>query len=840
MLGLVFGAPLPTFASEAGRPDAAAADGDPQEAAAEVEAARTEEKAALLDLVTVRASPLSYHYGQTYLTREDIERLAGGDGDLNLLLRTLPNVQFGEDLYDVRRLGEIEPAKVSISGGRFYENSFSVDGVSTSSLLDPAGSTSLTAIDDAPGYAQSQFFDTELIESLEIYDANAPARFGGFTGGVVAAETRSAADSFRGTFFVSGTSDSLVNFKVFPPELDPEEPEPVEIVDPPQYRKYRYGGQLDIPLTDDAGLLLSATQLESSIPELSLAEFRNRERSNTNLLANLNLPLGDWDLRANVNATPYSSQNFITDALNSDFEIKGGGYGGSLHLDGLSPLGDTELRLSYSASTNDREAPRNFFNWATSSNGPDWGESIFSLTSREGGFGDLDKGQDNLAMSGSIFTRLGPGNLNLGLSLERVGADFRRAEDLYVFRSAVLDNRIRCIGENVSACIEGNQALFTRSVYPAEDVSVDLLQSGAYAEWDWQGLEFGARVGVRADYDDFQRNLNVAPRLMATYQPWSWLGMHLGANRYYSRALLTYRLREARVPFFSETREATGATIGGQPVLLITDDWQRAAASGGLVYEGSVSDLRTPYADELAGGFSFPLVGGTGGLRGVLRESRDEFSQSRSAVDPETGLVTVRPANEGRSSYRSVTFLWEGQLGPVDLGLNVTWSQNERTNAEYDSRSASEFDDEQVIYESEILRRGDLLILADDFSRPLVANLTLSLPRRWGTEFSMTGRYRQRFKSISDTGRTQEVVLQECPDCPAVDVSLPVYADRTRPATILFDARLNVDLPQLGRHGGEAELLLSNLFDSRTYTAEGANAYEAGISAWVLFRYRYR
>lgn len=825
-----------------GAPAAADAEGAQASDDEVVDAAVTETRRRVTGELTVYGQRLRllYGLGLARMDRAQIERLATGDGDLNRLLRVLPNVQFEEGRLDVRNLGEIEPSRVSISGGRFYENLFSVDGVSTSSALDPGGGGSQNAIDDTPGYAQSQFFDTELIDSLTVYDANVPARLGGFTGGVVEAETRGAGRHFRASVFVSGTSDDMVRFRVFPPPLDPEEVQDIEIRDPPQYRKYRYGGQVELPVGERTGVLLSAVQLESSIPELSLAEFQDRTRSNTNLLMNFDTEFAGYELRWGANYTPYRSNNFITDALNSDFTLQGGGYGSQLRLRGRTVLGETTVRASYAYSDNDREAPRDFFNWATSSSGPNWGERIFSLTSREGGFGDLQKTQRTVSLQLDVERPLGPGLAAWGLSVDRLDTEYFREETMYVYRSAVLDPRIRCLGEVVSACIDRNQALFTRTVYPADRATADLLQTSAFLEYDWRRTIWSARVGLRLDRDDFQENLNLAPRILFGIEPTSWLSMHVGLNRYYGRGLLTYRLREARRPFFTETRPARGVSVGNQILLLVEEDWRRAASAGSVVFEGSAGDLATPYSDEVAAGVSVPLLGGTGALRAVFRENRDEFSQQRSAVDPVTGLTTLRLTNDGSSSYRGVSFVWgRALIGDSALNLNVTWSQTRRTNATFDSRSSNELDNELVIFRDEIRPRGELDILADDFSRPVVANMSLFLPRRWGLQASVTGRYRQSFSNIGDSGRRENVILQECPDCPAGEVTLPVFDRIERPSTLLFDARLNWRTPTLVRHGAEIELLLDNLFSARTHTAQGANAWEAGLSAWVLIRYRF-
>ncbi|MES1943707.1 hypothetical protein PC39_06319 [Salinisphaera sp. PC39] len=790
--------------------------------------------------IEVRATADAADLGRTRLRREDIERLDDGSGDMNRLLRNLPNLQYDEDLNDAYELGEIAPARVSISGGRFYQNRFELDGVSTNSLLDPGSDTPVNSVNDVPGHAQSQFIDPDLIDSLTVYDANVPATVGGFTGGAVLARTRSPSSRRRFSGFFSGTSDSMKHFIfVPPPPPDPDNPVGIEVRGKPEYEKRRYGFTYDQPLGEGSAGLVSLTRVESTLPVVSLAEARTESRDNLNALVKGRTRLWGTDIEVSANYTPYESENLIQDVFDSDFRIEGGGYGAQINGYRETPFGALEARLHVSQTENSREARKDFFNWLTSSQGPDWGERIYSLNSREGGYGDIEKRQRDVGLAAELTRRQWGGELVLGSEISALSADFERDSDTYVYASGKLDDRIRCVGNDVPACIDGNQALFSRSVYPADDAGAELYEGALFGQWSWDSPLWGVRLGLRLDADDFQRNLNISPRSLFHLRPTDWLSLSLGANRYYSRSLLAYKLREARQPFYSEYREATGGTIGGSPVLLVTDDWQTTAAAGTVIYRGSVEELDTPYSDEIAAGLTVPLFGGTLGLRGLTRDYHDEFSQNRSAPDPDTGFVTLTPANEGEGEYRSAVAAWSREIGRFDLGLNVTWSETERSNAGYDSRSATALSDQRVLYDDEVVRLGELDILGDNFARPLVANVTLSTGFGPNLDVSLTGRYRDTYENLQDTGRRASRLVQECPGCEPTEQELPVYDWVSRRATLLFDAKVAYRLRVGSSQWLDLELLVDNLFDSRTYTATGTKVYESGIGAWALVRYRF-
>ena len=63
------------------------------------------------------------------ISRNQIEHSATGNGDIGTALRSLPNVQFDNTQRTSKNPGEIDPAKISISGGQHYQNSFIVDEI---------------------------------------------------------------------------------------------------------------------------------------------------------------------------------------------------------------------------------------------------------------------------------------------------------------------------------------------------------------------------------------------------------------------------------------------------------------------------------------------------------------------------------------------------------------------------------------------------------------------------------------------------------------------------------------------------------------------------------------
>ena len=87
--------------------------------------------------------------------------------------------------------------------------------------------------------------------------------------------------------------------------------------------------------------------------------------------------------------------------------------------------------------------------------------------------------------------------------------------------------------------------LYEEYVYREGNISFTNLNAAVFAELDGSSGRFFWRPGLRLERDGWLGNTNLAPRLMA--------GMHLdeaetyevrvGANRYYGKSFLSYRLR---------------------------------------------------------------------------------------------------------------------------------------------------------------------------------------------------------------------------------------------------------------------------------------------------------
>ncbi|WP_147305182.1 TonB-dependent receptor [Alkalilimnicola ehrlichii] len=759
--------------------------------------------------------------GQYSLDRRALEHFGGPTGHLTDVLGILPNVQFGESAQEAERLYDLRPASISISGGRPYDNTFILDGVSIDSRLDPAGNAHPTAVNDVPGHDQALFVDLDLVEEIKVFDSNVPAAYSGFTGGVVDARTRRAGLSPQTRLRYSTTRGDWVNYHVITARPSAYEPDP-EPPAPPEFKRERLGLSHSRPLGEASSLVTSFNRSYSKTPDILLGQSAHRTQESYNALVKYSLPVGPayWDTSLAV--APFRSTNFISNAKDSDFTLRGGGFTVSSALEWETGHHEGRLRLGLGMSENSRRAPRHFYEWENTPS-RNWGRQADLASSRAGGFGDLDKRQHNASLNLQLQRRplyLGSHRFTLDYGGE---ARFNRLQQhrlqtTYNHRTAVVNTDIQCRGISRD-CVQNEQYFAIRNVHEAEDVTVSLWQSGLFAEGSWEYRRLSATLGLRYDYDDFLRNHDIAHRSRAQLDVFGHGGtrVFVGHNRYYGTGLLTYKLREASKPHYREYRSATHNVV---------NDWELDSGRGNVryVFDG----LRTPYSDEISTGIRQRLFGGIFELKYIERDNRDGFARTVMPIQ-EDGYRWYMMNNEGRSEYRSLAGGWNRRVGSTTVGVSATWSESRSSNQDYDSRADDSDPDEWVWYNGRRVQRGELTILSTDFNRPLTASFRIAHQFSEQLSVSFVNRYRGRYTNIAETSATTDGEQITLPDGSRVNERLTVFEDRERKPT--WHSNLNIQW-SVGAFGVDASI--NNLFNQRSYSVnEQQGGVEVGRNYWL-------
>lgn len=823
-----------------------AAQSDGQSLSQRTSPALDEEDVLVFEDVEVRARRQEQDSGSTQIPPPFIEKLPQGHGDVTDLLRIFPSVQFSESYRSAATAGEIAPAEVSISGGKPYQNLFLLDGMSNSSLLDPGQGNAYLAA-DVSGHAQKFFVDTSIVESLRVYDSNVPASYDNFMGGIVEVKTKNPGLSFGGDISYRTTRSSWTHF--FTDDTKPAATGGTANVDlQPRFEKHHFSTTLNVPVTEDTGLLVNYKRLESSIPVKYFSGWKEQERkSETFFLKGVHYLDDSSHLEFSGAYAPYTARHFTKNTRNSYFTVEGGGYFAAAAYHRARDDNQLKFQTNYSYSENSRNAPTDFKAWLASPNKP-WGFELPLATdasgnlrqplSNEGGWGSIDKQEEAVSVSldhtPGRFEMLGIHRLSYGLRYSHITGRFHRLTDAATYQDAVWAPEVNCNGD-VATCVDSEQYFSRRTLTPASDVSAAINDYSAYLEDDWSAWRLRLRFGLRGSYDDFQQNLNVSPRTLLQYDLFGNRRTVLssGYNRYYSAALLANKLREGRRPSSIEKRGTH------QNVL---QDWE--ASTDGTKVSYSFEDLKTPYSDEYMVGIDQAFMGGYLNLKYLERQSRNEFARHRGDAQAD-GIVYWRLNNNGKSEFRSVQIKWDRSWRRHYLLFNAFWQESKTSNDSYDKTFDLEDLDTQVIF------AGKLIPLAqmpkDNFNRPIIVNLAYTGRFFDRLSISPVVKYRGSYRQIQITDRDYFLGFG------AFD---PITGEQTKITTNAYevvkqDAAVTLDCAlawtqSLGRsHQVTFTLEVFNVLNARhqegkSYTTgETPDSYELGRQFWAGVGYSF-
>ena len=818
------------FAGSPGRvragqnPEALRQSTDTRSSSASSAAEQDSSNAPVLPRVTVVGVAIPPDPSQVSLDREGIENLPAGDGSLNELLRVLPGIQTSENYRSSHTGGEILPPSISISGGKVYENNFLIDGLGNNSLLDPTFDT-VSHVDNVPGHPQAFFLDPELLDGVRVHRSNIPARYGRFTGGVVDARTRAPAAGLGFKAAYHTTRSEWTWFHIDEAE-EGEFKNSRSEENQPQFRKHDGRLTLDLPLSDNATLLVHYSLLHSRIPLDLLGDTEVETRTTENLfLKALVKPSAATEWSTDFLWAPYEGEYFLKDVRDSDFTIEGGGYFLTTRLNANLPAGLVETSAGYQKNFNSRRAPENYYLWRHSASA-DWGllagDKKFS---KEGAYGDVDKEQETVSLeihftSAPLRTGALSHVLAAGVQYERAKGSFDRTETASRYTNASLNDQVVCAPDD-AACIPGEQFMIYQTVYEADAADVSVTFTDLYLEDAMVLGRFSLRPGVRASRDDLLENTDFAPRLAAGFDLFGTgeTVLTAGANRYYGKTLLTHALAEEKKPYTVWTRSAT-LDADGMP-----GPWIETPRT--VIGATRMADLDTPYADEVTAGFSQVLLGGEMNFLFIDRQGRDELT-IRTLGKDESGHVYTEWTNEGKSRHREYSLSWERPWRRHYLLLNATWQETETSHLDYHEKFEGDVLEDPVWFAGDLLERSELS--APDYNREWQANLVYRASLPYGFSFTNVTRYRSGYQALTNSG--EDTILAD-------GRKIDIYEEVDYPESWIFDWKLAWQSVVAGWGKLILSLDANNVFNRKVQTGVASTRYELGRQFWLGVEVRY-
>ena len=712
------------------------------------------------------------------LNRRMLDSNPSGNGDITSILRILPNVQFDNAQLRSTTPGEIDPANISISGGLFYQNNFQLDGFNMNNDINPLGYSNMANTTSLPGGSQGLNIDTSLLESIKVQDSNVSAAYGGFTGGVVEANTRRPVKSFGANIsyqITQGNADpnafSLTKYHLFGDSRD-SFLNSTSAANQPQFIKHLFRSSIESKLNDKSGVIASFTTTQSFIPlnayagsqiDSTLDDARKtQKRQSYNFFIKGYYDISEkLRLEGSYTYAPQFNNYFLVNTKDSSFDLQSGG-----HQAGLKALWDNALGLltaqsNFSYMENSRSgAAQNMFNWYYSTT-KNWNPNG---NNAEGSYGNIDTTQitwntkltqDFKPLEFGIWSN----KFHTGLEAGYIYAGYEQIGDTMVvsntFSVLPLSSTQSCIDIWCDSGIvdvsklptaqqtrwNGNQGQYASraTLYKAGKINLTNLTLAAFIEddmrFDLKSLgELNARVGLRLDYDTYMEKRTFAPRFSLNYiAPWSaWgeLGKNLstqfsfGANRYYGRNLFDYALMDGR----SSLRWTLNR--GDNPNL----SWENVSPTQDR-NTTNFQKIKVPYADELMAGIMQRIFLFNLGAKYIHRFGRDEVR--RACVSANGGLQdeydcmywdntsdhTYYYTNTGRSETDVVTLSLQNNAPLDTFGIKhfyllaFDWTNIKRNYADYNvAITNAQFNDEIISYDGQFIRYADRP--AENFVRP--------------------------------------------------------------------------------------------------------------------------
>lgn len=675
-----------------------------------------------------------------YVTSEEISQKNTGDGNITDLMKTNPAVQFANNDSNSMNQGEIKPSRISIHGSSSYQNAYRLDGVSFNNDFDPADSGLGETATRLSSSDQGIYIDSRLIDSMTVYDNNIPVEFGGFTGGTVEVNSRrwqgenSAHAYYRLTrsgwnnLFHDSTQgiDTTKNDTANPARFQN------------RYDKNDFGGWFELGVSENSGLVFSASRRSSTIPmtlandgaamingdgELEMTDGltgkKDQKRISDNYFLKYTIDLSDKSsLDLSANYADYDSRLFTSTIMNSGYDSTHKGLGFTGVFKHQFEVGQLELTASTQQLKDERVNDQNYYVEVLAMDSDyNWDNRKYL---RSGGQGDLISEQNSQTAKAvmrftSMEDELGITHKpTIGSELSYTKGTYKRDSDFYRYNySGVIDKNDYWNGQLTNV---------TR--FQAGKHSADYTNYALFLDDNLQYGKLTLRPGIRLDRDDFVSRTNIAPRLSGSYDIFGDNSTLLiaGANRYYGRSMLTYALYGAQNAGMQNCN--WGCSL--DPNL---NDWDNQKD-----YEG-VDSLKTPYNDELTVALQQEILSTTWRLQYVHREGYDEVRTRTKYDTRDADKRSIRMYdNGGRSSHDTVTLSvnnsqpWEWADASHVMTASLTWQQSE-SNTPKDSGynsfdPANKVNLNKVWYDGKIIDASKLP--STSFNSPFKFNLELT------------------------------------------------------------------------------------------------------------------
>ncbi|UOO90968.1 TonB-dependent receptor plug domain-containing protein [Vitreoscilla massiliensis] len=787
-----------------------------------------------------------------HLNEQDIQRLPTRNGNIVDLLRTNPAVQFSNSSNSSTQAGEISSDTVSFHGEPYYNNAFMLDGFSNNDSMNPGASNSgFTSEEEfesptgmylAPGSPEAFQVDTALVQQVDVYDSNVPAKYNRFTGGVVDAKLKDPdTQAASGSVSFRTTRDNWTQLHYTDEQV--EKYGEIDATDDvqPEFVKQTYNLSLNQPLSDNAALLLSYNRTQSRIPEnhtILGQRVEEKRLAQTLMLKGLYQANEDNRLTATLMYSPHENTYYANNVKNGRYQSEGGGWRANLNWQHDFDGGKVETALAYTQDKNKigYDAGYDYYNWKAS-NSLDWctlrsTSSGDCLWSREGGLGTLESTTKTWTLKQDWqWDALAAGDsaahsFSAGWNIDLAQAHASRPQDVRYM--SYTGTALPPTSNGCQDCIPGEQYQNSMVKYRAYDTSVQVNNYSFYAQDEMQLGRVTLTPGLNFNYDDFLGNFNISPRFAFNIDALGNERLHVfgGLNRYYAGNMLAYALR-AKVPY-NESYTRKNDPNNGE------SDWTfEKYAANSVAWD--TSDLKTPYSDEANIGFDYTLGNHVLSAKFVHRDSHDQFKSSRR--DDDVKIMSNEGATSANTFSLGLASKQAYEWGPLQLGYQFgARYQKTKTNNQgnYDESLLADVTTVTTPY---YLFEGKRYESAEDlppfnYNTPWNAFLEIQTDfPTWHLRWTHRLNYRDGYTHYNRSTVLSCAQSSQPEACGDWEGRVYDYTKRSYKDAFTLDWRFLVDIPVRGKQKFELSLDVLNVLDNKVAGSDASSTYLGGTSS---------
>ncbi len=670
----------------------------------------------LLAAVHVRGIEISS--GSYGINGDTLRSLPNASGTITGALKSMSNVQFSNAEQSAEQGGEIAPPRISIYGSKPYENNFLVDGMSVSNTLNPSGfdGSSSGGHVSGPNYLnvgggdQDIFYDTQLIEEINIFTNNVPAKYGNFTGGVIDASLRDPKTD-KWHFRIAGKSTSSSWYEVRGADSDSQ-----TSASQPKFDIYSLSATAEGPITDSLSAMFGYSNKHSFIP--LLFEDQNGEiseqtqyRLSQNFFGKLVLNATD-DLTLSLDASyaPYEDLRWRESWPGSEQTLFNDALRLALQAEYSTDFGDFDFKFSYLKSGYSVEA-------ASSLIVQDIDNDI-----RHGGYGSRLTDKNEFITSVDYTSPLKKNGwltwqVESGLSVNITGVSMWAEE-------TNTEIMVRNLGSGTSQYDQ-----LTQAHYAETNQYNTMTKLGFYTQAELSVDRFTFTPGFRIDTDNLTNNVDISPRLKLEVDVFDndMLRLVAGFNRYYGSALREYAFERYRAFENTQIRTYTNGTVDTVYTL-------------GASRQYDIANLDTPYSDEVTLGLLGNIWGIDYSLDYTTREHKkqlisEEIGEQVVIYNGKSHTQSVYElTNKGFSTYEGITLTLGRSFdlnawGKHYIGFGATVARSKTFEGSYDDDTTFDsshgfaYETGKVYYDGALINRADLP--ANDYNAPLTLTLNI-------------------------------------------------------------------------------------------------------------------